>query len=177
MIGTHVASPRSNTTARHHDLPLRLIVALFGHQGIEWDISTTSPEERRALAEWVSMVKRFRPLIHTGQLVRGERPRDPGTSLFGVVAQDRSEGLFALVRSYTSPYWGNTDLRLAGLDHSAYYRLERVAVPGEDAGGHGGQLPPVELHTTGGALMAAGARAPFLQPEQASLWHVVREGP
>ena len=178
MIGTHVASPRSNTTARHHDLPLRLIVALFGHQGIEWDISTTSPEERRALAEWVSMVKRFRPLIHAGQLVRGERPRDPGTSLFGVVAPDRSEGLFALVRSYTSPYWGNTDLRLAGLDHSAHYRLQRVVVPGENGGGHGvPNLPPVELHMTGGALMAAGAHAPFLQPEQASLWHVVREGP
>jgi alpha-galactosidase len=178
MIGSHVASPRSHTTARQHDLPLRLIIALFGHQGIEWDISATTAAERQQLADWVAMVKRFRLLVHTGQLVRAECPRDPGMSLYGVVAQDLSEGLFVLVRSQTSPYWGNTDLRLAGLDHSSSYHLKRVPVPGEGPGGHDvAPLPAVEFHMTGEALMAAGAHVPFLQPEQASLWHVVREGP
>ena len=47
LIGAHVASERSKTTGRRHDLALRLIVALFGHQGIEWDITTTTAEERR----------------------------------------------------------------------------------------------------------------------------------
>lgn len=180
MIGSHVASPRSHTTGRRHDLPLRLIVALFGHQGIEWDISTTSEEERKALADWVAMAKRFRPLLHGGQLVRAERPRDPGTALFGVVAEDRSEGLFALVRSATSSYWGNTSLRLAGLDPSARYRVQRVAVPGEAVArdGFGADAPGrshPEVTMSGEALMEAGAHVPFLQPDQASLWRVVDE--
>lgn len=175
MIGSHVASPRSQTTGRYHDLALRLIVALFGHQGIEWDISTASPEERKGLAEWAGLVKRFRPLIHSGELVRAERPRDPGTSLFGVVAQDRSEGLFALVRSETSPYWGSTALRLAGLDPGARYKLRRIAVPGEGAAVHGpGPLLGEEVRLGGQALMVAGVHVPFLQPEQASLWHLER---
>lgn len=178
LIGSHVASPRSHTTGRQHDLPLRLIVALFGHQGIEWDISAASREDRKALAEWVSMVKRFRPLIHGGQFVRAERPRDPGTALFGVVAQDGSEGLFALVRSETSPYWGNTSLRFAGLAPSAHYRLQRVHVPGEGSSGVDVLEPSYTTATLSGeALMEAGAHVPFLQPEQASLWHLTRSRP
>ena len=176
MIGSHVASPRSQTTGRQHDLALRLIVALFGHQGIEWDISAASQEERNGLAEWVLMVKRFRPLVHTGQLVRAERPRDEGSSLFGVVAQDRSEALFALVRSQTSMYWGNTPLRLAGLEPSANYRLQRVPVPGEPSGHHGQRgLAATELSLPGEVLAEAGVKVPFLHPDQATLWHLARE--
>ncbi len=102
LIGTHVASGRSRTTGRQHDLALRLAVALFGHQGIEWDITTATQDERLALAQWVSQAKSLRPLLHRGELVRLERPNDPGTAAFGVVAQDRSEALFALVRARPS---------------------------------------------------------------------------
>ncbi|HUB70848.1 MAG TPA: alpha-galactosidase [Acidimicrobiales bacterium] len=174
LIGSHVASPRSHTTGRQHDLPLRLIVAMFGHQGIEWDISSTTGEERKALADWVRLVKSFRALVHTGRLVRAERPRDPGTTLFGVVAQDRSEALFVLVRSQTSPYWGTPSLRLDGLDPALRYRVQRVPVPGESAGGHDvPALPPsVPVVATGAVIMGTGVHVPFLQPDQASLWHV-----
>jgi alpha-galactosidase len=177
MIGSHVASPRSSSTGRQHDLSLRLIVALFGHQGIEWDITTCSPAEKKALAEWVSLVKSFRSLLHSGQLVRLERPRDPGTSLFGVVAQDGAEALFALVRSHTSPYWGTPPMRLDGLQPTAHYSLARVAVPGED-------VPPPDSRTStapwpvralGAVLMRAGVQVPFLNPDQGLLFHVVRE--
>ncbi len=98
LIGAHVASERSKTTGRRHDLALRLTIALFGHQGIEWDITTTTPEERRGLSEWAALAKSFRPLLFGGQLVRIERPSDPGTALFGVVSMDKSEALFVLVR-------------------------------------------------------------------------------
>ncbi|HTW07006.1 MAG TPA: alpha-galactosidase, partial [Acidimicrobiales bacterium] len=60
LIGTHVASPRSRTTGRQHDLALRLVVALFGHQGIEWDISTATQEDLAGLADWVALAKSFR---------------------------------------------------------------------------------------------------------------------
>ena len=131
LIGTHVASGRSKTTGRQHDLALRLAVALFGHQGIEWDITTTTPEERLALAEWAALAKSLRPLLHRGELVRLERPSDPGASAFGVVAQDRSEAIFALVRSQTIPVSEAPPLRLAGLDTGARYLVKRLHLPGE----------------------------------------------
>lgn len=177
MIGSHVASPRSQTTGRQHDLALRLLVALFGHQGIEWDLSATSTAERQALAEWARLVKRFRPLLHSGELVRVERPGDPGTALFGVVAQDKSEALFALIRSGTSPYWGTPALRLAGLEPSAHYRLIRVAVPGEGLSEHDHlELSAVTgLNLTGSVLMNAGTHVHLPRPDQGTLWHCVRE--
>ena len=116
LIGAHVASGRSRTTGRQHDLALRLAVALFGHQGIEWDITTTTPQERVALAEWARLAKSMRPLLHRGALVRLERPSDPGTAAFGVVAQDRSEAIFALVRSQTIPVSEAPPLRFDGLE-------------------------------------------------------------
>jgi len=58
LIGTHVGPPRAHTTGRVHDLSFRATIALLGHAGIEWDISSASPEERAALASWIGFYKR-----------------------------------------------------------------------------------------------------------------------
>jgi len=175
LIGAHVASERSATTGRRHDLALRLAVALFGHQGIEWDITKTTPEEKQALADWVALVKSLRPLVHAGELVRIERPSDPGTTLFGVVAHDRAEALFILVRSDTAPLSETSPLRLDGLDAGARYVLERLSLPGA------GPLVPgealsrteiVEVTVPGSLLMGAGVPAPLLLPEEAAVFHL-----
>ncbi len=177
LIGSHVASGRSAVTGRQHDLSLRLVVALFGHHGIEWDITGTSPEERRALAEWVSLAKSLRPLLHSGELVRPDRPRDPGTHLWGVVARDRNEAVFALVRSATSPYWGTTPLRLEGLDPAARYVVRQVRLGASPGLRHGdgteAQVP--EGAVSGALLMGAGLQAPYLNPDQAVLLQVKAE--
>jgi alpha-galactosidase len=171
MIGTHVASERSENTGRHHDLALRLAVALFGHQGIEWDITKTTIAERKALAEWVTMVKSFRPLVHGGELVRIERQSDPGTTLFGVVAHDRAEALFALVRTYTVPQSETAPLRLDGLDASARYRLARVALARESSIAMNA-WPSQDAEISGALLMGAGVRVQPLRPDEAALFHL-----
>ncbi len=184
LIGTHVAAGRSKTTGRQHDLGLRLIVALFGHQGIEWDIVSASAEERQALAQWVALAKSLQPLLHTGRLVRIERPADPGTSLFGVVAQDRSEAMFTLVRSSTSPSSGTPPLRLDGLDPAARYSLRWLWLPGDGpeaveanrAGLPGTYADGEEIVARGALLMSAGTEAPYLQPEEAALLHLAKWG-
>jgi alpha-galactosidase len=177
LIGAHVASPRSHTTGRQHDLGLRLIVALFGHQGFEWDITTTTAEERKGLAEWVSMAKSLRPLVHHGEVVRVERPSDPGTALFGVVARDKSEGLFMLVRSQASPNSESSPLRFDGLDPGTRYLVKRVVMPGEPGAlpGDSRSRPSLDEATLPGSLlMGAGARAPYLALEGAALFHLAR---
>ncbi len=175
LIGAHVASERSKTTGRRHDLALRLIVALFGHQGIEWDITVTTPEDRRGLAEWVALAKSFRPLLFGGELIRIERPSDPGTVLFGVVAMNKSEALFALVREYASPQSKTSPLLLDGLEPSGHYLLKRLQLGGRGApvegeNGSGGYVDDVVV--TGSLLMSAGVPAPFLRPEEAALFYL-----
>ena len=175
LIGAHVASERSKTTGRRHDLAVRLIVALFGHQGIEWDITTTTSEERRGLSEWAALAKSFRPLLYGGELVRIERPSDPGTALFGVVAEDRSEALFALVRAYASPQSETAPLRLDGLSPSARYLLKRLRLPGEGPHAPSDDRSRPEVDDAiipGSLLMSAGVPAPFLCPEQAALFYL-----
>ena len=39
LVGSHVGPPRAHTTGRTHDLSFRAATALFGHFGIEWDVS------------------------------------------------------------------------------------------------------------------------------------------
>jgi alpha-galactosidase len=164
LIGAHVASARSHTTGRVHDLGLRLAVALFGHSGIEWDITETSSEERAQLRRWVDLVKSVRGLVHSGALVRVDRPADPGTALTGVVAPDRSAALFGLVRLNTSPLHDSAPVVFAGLDPGIRYRVERVGMVDDS--------PPDEIVAPGSLLMRAGIRGPALPPAQAVVYRL-----
>jgi alpha-galactosidase len=174
LIGAHVASERSHTTARLSDLSLRLAVALFGHSGFEWDLTTTSPEIRAHLAVWVAYAKSVRALVHCGEVVRMDRPADSGTVLYGVVAPDRSEALFNLVRMQTGPRYGTAPIVLAGLDPDARYRVQRVPMPGEGLEVHGPHQTEGarDVVVAGSALMRVGIAAPNLRPEQAVIYHL-----
>jgi alpha-galactosidase len=174
LIGAHVASARSHTTGRTHDLDLRLAVSVFGHSGIEWDLTATSPDERAQLRQWVSFVKSVRPLIHSGELVRVDRPAEPGTALFGVVAPDRRAAVFAFVRTHTSARFGNAPVVFAGLDPDVRYRVERLHLTGAEALVHVQPVaqPPAVIVAPGGLLMHAGIAAPALPPEQAVVYRL-----
>jgi alpha-galactosidase len=174
LIGAHVGARRSHTTGRQHDLALRLAVATFGHAGIECDLTSLSPEERRQIGEWVAFAKSVRPLMHSGEVVRIDRPEDPGTMLYGVVRPDRGEGLFNLVRLQTGVDYETAPVRLAGLARSLRYHVERVTLPGEGPQVHG---PYVRAGADGfvahgDMLLRAGIPAPTLRPEQAAMFHV-----
>ncbi|HEX7106774.1 MAG TPA: alpha-galactosidase [Acidothermaceae bacterium] len=174
LIGAHVASGRSHTTGRVHDLSLRLAVALFGHAGFEWDLTATSTEEREGLAQWVRFAKQMRPLIHSGELVRAPRDADPGTVLYGVVAADRSAALFNFVRLRSAPRYNSAPVSFPGLDPQRRYRVERVALPGEGPPVHGPGLrtTPEVIEASGALLSRAGIDAPTLRPEQAIVYHL-----
>ena len=52
LMGSHIASGRSHTTGRDHDLGFRAGTAIFGHLGIEWDLAEASDE--RARPSWAT---------------------------------------------------------------------------------------------------------------------------
>ncbi len=66
--------PRGGRPGAHDRAPARLsfraATALFGHFGIEWDLSEATEAERRELADWVEHYKQVRHLVHTGRVVR-----------------------------------------------------------------------------------------------------------
>jgi alpha-galactosidase len=173
LIGAHVGSRRSHATGRHQDLALRLAVATFGHAGLECDLTALSPQELDQIREWVAFAKSVRPLVHSGELVRVDRPEDPGTVLYGVLGADGREGLFNLVRLRTGVGYETAPVRLGGVRPSLRYRVDRVPLPG-DGSVHG-------LHPRTGAdgvvvagtlLRDAGFPAPSLRPEQAAMFHL-----
>jgi alpha-galactosidase len=172
LIGAHVASARSHVTGRVSDLGLRMAVATFGHSGIEWDLADTTSEDRRRLADWIAFVKQQRAMIHSGRLVRVDRPDDPDTRLFGVVAADAGAALFLLVRLASSPRVGDAPVVLAGLDPARRYSVERVPIfeaadVRQPKGAAAGWTT-----VTGAQLMTAGLPGPGLRPEQAVVYRI-----
>ncbi len=101
LVGSHVGPPIAETTHRAASLPFRMTTALFGHAGIEWDITRADEGEREALRRWAALYRELRPLLHSGVTVRSDEVDDQ-TLLHGVVAADGSRAVYAWVRLGTS---------------------------------------------------------------------------
>jgi alpha-galactosidase len=78
-----------------HDLSFRAATAIFGHFGIEWDLSAATAQELAPLKEWVSFYKANRRLLMGGDLVRLDFP-DPNDLAYGIVAPDRSSAIYTV---------------------------------------------------------------------------------
>lgn len=177
LVGSHVGPTRAHTTHRSHSLSFRAITAMFGHFGIEWDIRTADPADIAELTRAVALYKTHRSLIHRGVAVHADLA-DPTYSLYGSVAQDGSEALFAFVSVATSTLETPGRIGFPGLDPSANYEvtivfpsgdedfMERVAA-GWIASG---------VTATGVVLAEVGLPMPILAPEHAILIRVVRKG-
>ena len=163
-------------------MTFRAGTALFGHFGVELDLTSLTGEDRADLAPWVELYRRFRPLVHSGRVVHSDHP-DPSLNLHGVVAYDDAEALYALVGLQTSVTQPPGLVRLPGLDEAARYRLRlvkpahlptatRTPAPWLVAADPDG--PGLEM--TGRVLATARIQAPFLHPESLLLLHLTRTG-
>ncbi|MGN7799476.1 alpha-galactosidase [Leifsonia sp. 22587] len=138
LLGAHVASEYSHTTHRHHDLGFRAGSALFGHFGVEWDLTSASDADLAQLGEWIAFHREHRDLLHHGDLVRMD-DLDPTFWVSGVVSPDQRRALFSLAflgRSDAAPL-GRFTLR--GLDDETRYRVVPLTL-GDPAGSQG--VPP-----------------------------------
>ncbi len=179
LMGSHVGPPVSHTTGRHHDLGLRAGSAFLGHLGIEWNLLTTSAEERAELAVLIDRYKQHRRLLHSGDWRRLDGS-DPSVNTMGVVSTDRSEALFVYARVASTLESVQGPIRFAGLDPDRVYRVSIVPLPGpsRDRGLH----PPrwvSELNAgdkvtlSGRILMEVGLQPPVLDPESAMILHLL----
>lgn len=180
LMGTHIGSPVDHTTGRTHDLSFRAGTALWGHLGVEADLTKASPEDLHLLQQWIAFHKQLRPLLHSGDVVHADTT-NPVLSLDGVVAPDRTDALYRLSALDHSLVWPPGRIQLPGLAPHRRYRVT-LAGPGHDQHPHlhaaaaddadtpeYGPLPPwtrdgVEL--TGSFLAEVGLQAPLLTVDQ-----------
>jgi alpha-galactosidase len=176
MMGAHIASGRSHTTGRVHDLSFRAATAVFGHLGIEWDLVQASPDELDELREWIAFYRQHRGLLLGGDLVRldGE---DPSLIATGVVSPDQSAAIWSFASVARSDVSSLGRLRFPGLDPRRRYRVRPVTVgrppsglrppPWWDAEG-----PGAGTVLTGAALASAGLMAAGVHADHAVLYRL-----
>ena len=135
-LGAHVSAPFSHQTGRYMPLALRCATALFGHFGIEWDLTQALETDAAALAElgsWIGLYKAHRGLIHSGRVIRADMPDDTAW-VHGVVAADRSAALMSYVQLDEPRHSRLAALRIPGLDPARRYRVTNVTPAGDQSG-------------------------------------------
>ncbi len=174
LMGAHVGPSRSHTTRRIHSLAFRGATAMFGHLGIEWDISRVDDDRLEDLRRIVAIHKQHRDLLHGGDVVRFDTGGDAFLA-HGVYSPDRSRAIVSFVQLATAPSLTPPPLRLPGLDPDRRYTVAHLALPGEHWGMaltqpawlQGGAGDGLVL--TGRQLAAHGIQPPILHPESAIL--------
>ncbi|MFC0628134.1 alpha-galactosidase [Kribbella deserti] len=173
LVGGHVGPATAHTTHRSTDLSFRLATALFGHAGLEWDLTACSAEELEVLKAWTGLYRELRELLHGGTTVRAD-VLDPETLLSGVVAPDRSKAVYSWARLGTSSAAHSGRITLPGLDPSKVYQ---VRVRTEMGLPHRHEVAAPSWYTEGvtlpGAVLASlGLPFPTLAPAQATVIHL-----
>lgn len=169
LLGCHIGAADAHTTGRTTALGLRLATALFGHAGIEWDLTACTDTELDQLAAWVRLHKRLRPLLHTGRTVHADHP-DPSTWLHGVVSTDRRHAVYSLVQLTSTTDSVPARLRFPGLDPETHYTVSvcpEIAVPTGFPPRPVPWLTHGSVHLAGSTLATVGLAAPLLDPAQA----------
>lgn len=184
VLGSHVGPARSHTTGRRATMAFRGVTAMFGHMGIEADVSAMGESERADLAHVVAIHKRFRSLIHSGDFVRFETfDLTEGAALsHGVIAPDASEAIVVYAQLTTSqapvpPAW-----RIDGLDPERRYTVrmipltrDAVPIPGtavDQPAWLSDSLVGNHHVSTGAFLRDVGLVPPVMWPESAVLVHL-----
>jgi alpha-galactosidase len=179
LVGSHIGPSPAHTTDRRTSDAFRLTTALFGHPGIEQDITKCSPEELARLTAWTALYRELRPLLHGGRTVRADLDGD-ATLLHGVVAHDGTSALYCWARVATSPEGQSGRVRLPGLAADASYEVRvrtDLGLPSlHQTSGPAWFEKAVEgwLPLPGAVLAVTGVPMPTLNPEHALLIEVRR---
>ena len=174
MLGMHLTSPVVHSSGRTVSLGLSGAVALLGHFGIEWDLTTLDDAHRAEVAEWVALAKRMRPLISSGRVVHVDGT-DPGIDVRGVVAADAASAVFIFVQIATSAAYPPGRVRMPGLDPTRVYRLRTLMRDEHDAGQSALAWEQAAPALTGLELGEVGVRAPVQRPQQAMVVELTAE--
>ena len=178
LLGAHIGPQHAHTTSRRTTLAFRASTALFGHLGLELDVSQLDQAERSELRGWIARYKSLRGLLHNGVNWRLDC-LDDNQHAHGVVSQDGQQALFSISQLAMPRHAVPAAQPLTGLQADTAYRLELLELP-EHPERRMKQLPawisrqqagePVVV--SGEYLMREGLALPVLDPDQAILIHL-----
>ena len=174
MLGTHIGPTHGHQTGRTIELSMRAATALFGHAGIEWNITEATPVEREHLATWAKYYKNNRALLHSGKMIRIDYPDNHGY-LHGVMAHDYSRGIFAYVQLTPTVAIHPATLKFPSFDENATYLIKAVFPAGKPR--FMSITPPAwmdGIKLSGSALAQVGVAAPILAPANAFVIEITK---
>ena len=169
-LGTHIGPAKAHSTGRTLSISFRGATALWGHAGLEWDLTKATEDELASLKSWISYYKNAREFLHSGKTVRVDQSEQNAWQ-HGVVALDGEFGFFAAVQLRPSQYSRPANLRLIGLQSDAMYQVN-VVTPAGPAEFMNLTVPAwmqSGIRVAGAFLSQVGLKAPVLRPEQALL--------
>jgi alpha-galactosidase len=165
VMGAHIGAEKAHTTSRVHSLEFRIISAVFGHLGLELDLTLCSQDELRLIKQAVDWHKKFRGLLHSGDVVRFDCESESQIS-HGVYSQDRNEALVSLVQlTEINLDKGSQILRLPGLVYDRRYRI--VAFDSNFA------TTNAVGEYTGQQLSTTGLKVSEMSPETGTIFHLL----
>jgi alpha-galactosidase len=170
LLGTHVGPTHGHQTHRTADISFRVLNALFGHAGIEWNILEATEHEIATLKSFINFYKANRALLHSGNIARS----DVGNGyLYGTIAQDKSEALFTYMQLTTTEGFTPLVAQLHGLDPKRRYKVkvvEELSATDYLQKSFPGWWP--EVVATGAELSKIGLEMAVLRPEQGLMLHL-----
>ena len=178
LMGTHVGPATAHTTHRTLDLSFRMLVALQGHAGLEWDITTCTADELTALTAFSTLYRELRPLLHSGDLVRADLPEEQGLLVTGTVAANGEQAAYTVLRTNSGPSVAPGLVALPGLDPTRTYTLrvrQEAGLPGvtQVRGPRWWEQGLADgIQVSGAALGQVGLAMPVLAPAQGFLLHL-----
>jgi len=174
ILGAHIGPKVCHITGRTSRAEFRAATAMFGTMGIEANLLALSEKDSAVIKSAFALYKRYRSLLHSGRLIRLDRPAYETAQI--VVAEDQSEALLSYALLASMPDRLPGILKLAGLDPESIYTVKLVwPTPPRTPWPHHletSQLASDGLIVTGEALMAAGLQLPQTFPETALFFHI-----
>jgi alpha-galactosidase len=124
VMGAHIGPKECHITGRVVSMEMRAAVAFFGHMGLEMDPRELTDEDCEQLSTIITLHKKHRQLLHTGELIRLNQDGD--SINFGIINKDKSQALFAYncineTKRTTPPKY-----RFSGLSAEKVYRLTLI---------------------------------------------------
>jgi alpha-galactosidase len=173
FLGTHVGPTVGHQMHRTHNISFRVINALFGHAGIEWNVTEASGEEIATLKSYVAFYKKNRDLLHSGDVVRSD-VLVGNAQMYGTVAKDKKSAIFSYMQLTSADNFGPLVATFEGLDSKTSYTFKVVEeLSSQDflQKSHPGWWPSVAM--TGEQLANIGLQLPVLKPESGLLFEIV----
>jgi alpha-galactosidase len=180
ILGTHVGPRTCPMTGRQFSMAFRAATAMFGHMGMELDLTKETESDLLVLKDAITLHKKHRELLHSGTFNRLDGPDYLNT--IGVISKDKKDALYSCAKTATHHTTTPIRLRFTGIDPEKRYRLRLVWPFGNVSGTSVSTTSPsiidsADLFGEGGrfmgeALLAHGIQLPIMHPETCLIYHL-----